>query len=588
MFKRLITTCLFSISVGSHATINVNTTADTSGTSACSLRDAVAMLNSSSPATQIGGCSNINVSPVIVLDAGQTYSLNAEIKLNNSMTLQSSNTGDVSGQEGTNNPIIRAIGDHRIFEINANGTATTTVPFITVNGVNFQGCGGPAICDTNGGVIFNQGRLKISTSVISNGFANQGGAIYNENTGTLNLTSVELRNNTAQQGAAIFTVTASTQIDQSLIRDNQASSSIVPSFAFYTQNVDPTLTNVTSVLTSSTIYNNIANAMNIVPGMIVNSSTIVGNQGGLTLNASINSALANSIIGNNNGADCTFTSADATPINNSIYTNTCGSTVGVSTANRLLTNTGSETLIAPDISSNGSGICALPPAVGLLCPFKKYAGQFTGYLVPRIVPTLTATIANSPIISKGYNSGAGRPCSSSDQRGKTRTSCDVGAIQLVIPSGNSQSNGEDIRHGQIARIDLTPVLGDGQLIEASFCSTLFPSTPIPSGGWSDGCIVYINPPTKGTAIFDAVTSLLTYTPTSNFHGTDQFSYRVATSTSYFSDAQNNKTITVTTRIVNGPNSGITSKTVGAGGFGIFAILALTGLAMHRRLKGDQS
>ncbi len=580
MFKRLIMISLFCVSFGSHATISINTTADTTGTSACSLRDAVAMLNSNTPTTPIGGCSNIDPSPVIILEAGKTYTLIARLELNKLMTLQSSNTGDVTGNEGTNNPIIRAIGAHRIFDINASSVAATAPPFIAINGVDFQGCGGPVVCATNGGIIYNKGRLTISKSVIFNGLADQGGAIYNENTGTVTLTTVELRNNTAQQGAAIYSITAATQINQSLIRDNQATSPA--SFAFYTHNVDLTLGNLIGGLTSSTIYNNTANAMNIVPGIIVNSSTIVGNQGGLTLNASVNSALANSIIGGNNGADCTFTSADATPINHSVYTNTCGSTVGVSTANTELSNT--ETLIA---AADANGNCVLPPAVGLLCPFKKYAQHFTGYLLPRLMPAFNATLVNSPIINKGYNSGVGKPCAV-DQRGKTKTTCDVGAIHLVIPNGDAQGNGRDILYGQIARIDLNPVLGDGQLIQASFCSTLFPTTPVPSGGWSDGCVVFINAPTKGKVVFDAVTSMLTYVPNANFHGLDDFSYRIATTTSYFSDAQNNKTIRVDTRIVSEPTSGITSKTVGAGGFGVFAVLALAGLAMRRRLIGDQS
>jgi rhombotarget A family protien len=588
MFKRLIITSLLCVSFGSHATIKVDTTADTSGTSACSLRDAVAMLNSATPTIPIGGCSNTDSaatapSPVIVLTAGKTYNLNAELELKKSMSLQTSNTNDIEDKIGKDNPVIRAIGFHRILNIDAGAAAT--VPVITISGVDFQGCGGPAICETNGGVIFNKGNLRISTSLITNGFATLGGAIYNENTGTLSLTTVELKNNKANQGAAVYTIAASTQISQSLIRDNQATA--ISGFAFYTRDVDLTLVTLTAAgLTSSTIYNNNAKAMNIVPGIIVNSSTIVGNQGGLTLNASINSALSNSIIGNNNGNDCTFISGDATPINNSIYTNTCGSTVGLSTANRLLLS--SETLIAPDISSDGSGICALPPAGGLLCPFRTYPKQFTGYLLPRLVPALGATLAGSPIINKGYNSGVGKACAVTDQRGKSRPYCHIGAIQLEIPSGGAQLNGADIFYGQIARIDLNPALGDGQLIPFALCPSLFPTTPVPSGGWSDGCIIYTIPPTKGRATFDATNSLLTYTPTANFHGFDQFTYKMTTTTSYFSEAVNNKTITVTTKVVNQPTSGISSKTVGAGGFGIFAILALAGFAMHRRLIGDQS
>jgi rhombotarget A family protien len=586
MFKRLISLGLLCFAFDAHASITVNTTADTSGTSACSLRDAVAMVNSGSLSTKIGGCTDADSTPLIILTVGQTYNLNSELQLNSSVTFQSSDTGDLSGTAGTNNPVIHAVGNHRIFNINPNGTATTATPAIVITGVDLQGCGGPAICESNGGVIFNKGGLTISTSRIYNGFATLGGGIYNENTGTVSATTVELKDNTAQQGAAVYSIVAATQIKQSLIRENNIVGATQPGFAVYTLTVDPTLSSLIAGVQSSTIYNNNANAINIVPGIALNSSTIVGNQGGVTLNASVDGAFANSIIGNNNGADCTFIAGDLTPINNIVYTNTCGSTAGVSTENTLLTNTGTQTLIAPDTSGNGSGTCALPPANGLLCPFRTYAGQFTGYLLPRLVPTLGATLVDAPIINKGYNSGVGYACAV-DQRGNTRTLCDIGAIELVIPSGNSQANGQDILYGQIANIDLSPVVGDGQLIPASLCSSLFPSTPVPQSGWSDGCIVYSSAPIKGTAVFNALTNMLTYTPTTDFHGFDKFTYTMATTTSYFSDAQNNKTITLTTTIVDSPATGITSKTVGAGGVGIFAVFGLMGLALRRRLTGGQ-
>ena len=587
MFKRLVSLGLLSFALDAHANITVNTTADTSGTSACSLRDAVAMVNSGTLTTNIGGCTDPDATSVIVLAIGQVYSLNSEIKLNNTVTLQSSDTGSLSGTAGTNNPVIRAIGNHRVLSINPNGTATTALPSVTITGVDLQGCGGPTICDTNGGVIFNRGVLALSTSRIYNGFAKQGGGIYNENTGTISATTVELKDNTAQQGAAVYSIAVAFQIRQSLIRGNQIANATEPGFAVYTQAVDPAVTSIKGGVSSSTLYNNNANAINIVPGIAVVSSTIVSNHGGVTLNASNRSVLANSIIGNNNGADCTFIAGDLTPINNIAYTNTCGATAGISTANILLANTGSQTLIAADTSGNGSGTCALPPENGLLCPFTTYAGQFTGYLLPRLVPAAGATLANSSIINKGYNRGLGAPCAD-DQRGHSRTLCDIGAIELIVPNGNAQSNGQDIFEGEIAKIDLSPVVGDGQLIPAALCPSLFGAAPVSQGSvWLDGCIVFIVAPAKGTVAFNAVTNILTYTPSSNFHGFDLFSYSMTTTTSFFSEAQNNKAIAVSTKVLQSPRSGITSKTVGAGGMGIFAVIGLMGLALRRRLTGGQ-
>jgi rhombotarget A family protien len=587
MFKRLVSLGLLSFAFNAHANITVSTTADTSGTSECSLRDAVAMVNSATLTTNIGGCKDPEATSVIVLAVGQTYSLNSELQLNKSVTLQSSDTGSLSGPSGTNNPIIHALGNHRVLSINPNGTATTALPSVTITGVDLQGCGGPSICDTNGGVIFNKGTLAISTSRIYNGFARQGGGIYNENTGSISASSVELKDNTAQQGAAVFSIAVAYQIKQSLIRGNQIANATQPGFAIFTQAVDPTVTSIKGGVSSSTFYNNNANAINIVPGIAVVSSTIVSNHGGVTLNASKKSVLANSIIGNNNGADCTFIAGDLTPINNIAYTNTCGSSAGISTANTLLSNTGTQTLIAADTSGNGSGTCALPPENGLLCPFTTYAGQFTGYLLPRLVPAVGATLANSPIINKGFNGGAGAPCGE-DQRGHPRTLCDIGAIELIVPNGNAQSNGLDIFEGEIAKIDLSPVVGDGQLIPSALCTTLFGAAPASQGNvWLDGCIVYIIAPAKGTAAFDAVTNILTYTPSSSFHGFDLFTYSMTTTTSFFSEAQNNKAISISTRVLQSPREGISSKTVGAGGIGILAVFGLMGLALRRRLTGDQ-
>ena len=599
MFKRLMSLGLLSLAFDASASISVTTTVDENGTnsSACSLREAIAIVNSSDTTVGFGGCVNTDSSSVIILKASATYPINSELQLNNSVTFQSSTTGDINDTNGTDNPVIQAVGTHRIFSINPNGTATSTVPSVAITNVNLNGCGGSAVCDTNGGIIFNKGTLTLTSTRIYNGVAKLGGAIYNENTGKVTVTTAEFKNNTAEQGAALYTIQPAFSISKSLIRDSKVLGTASPSFAIYTQTNDPTVGRVVAYITSSTIYNNQTSAINIVPGVAVGSSTIVGNQGGVTLDApplivtttttpttTVTSALANTIIGNN-GVDCAFMPGDQTPINNVAYTNTCGSGAGTRTDNQDLSG---KTLIAGDASiTDGSAVCALPPTAGLLCPFHTYSGQFTGYFLPRLIPAPNATLANEPIVNKGNNTGTGAGCSV-DQRGLSRTLCDIGAIELIIPAGNTQTNGQDIVYGQSASIDLSPVVGDGQLIPAAYCPVLYTPAPPQGGAWLDGCIQYINSPAKGVAFYDAVKNLLTYKPSSNFHGFDKFSYTITTSTSYFSDGQNNKTITLTTTIVQSPSAGITSKTVGAGGVGIFAVLGLMGLAIRRRLTGGQS
>lgn len=598
MFKRLMSLGLLCLAFDASASIIVTTTADENGTNtnACSLREAIAITNSSDLAKGFGGCVNPDSSKVIILNAKSTYSLNSELLLTNSATIQSSTSGDINSTDGTDNPVIQVIGNHRIFNIKP--TATGTTPAVAITNVNLNGCGGSTICDTQGGVIINQGSLTLSSMRIYNGVADRGGAIYNENTGKLTITNVELKNNTAKErGAAIYSIQPAFSISKALIRDNKVENPTETGFTIHTETEDASIGKIAASVAASTIYNNKAGAINIVPGILVNSSTIIGNQGGVTLSAppliantivTFTSALANTIIASNNGLDCTFVAGDKTPINNVAYTNSCNDSSGLYGTFTSGQDLSGQTLIAGDSSvMDGSAVCSLPPTAGLLCPFHIYSGQFLGYFLPRLIPAPNATLAGELIVNKGNNTGSGQGCSN-DQRGLSRVLCDIGAIELVIPAGNALTNGQDIVYGQFASIDLSPVVGDGQLIPATYCPTLYGSSPPQGGAWLDGCIRYITPPTKGVAVFDAAKNLLTYTPSSNFHGYDKFSYTITTSTSFFSDGENSKTITLTTTIVQAPPAGITSKTVGAGGVGVFAVIVLMGLAMRRRLTGGQS
>ena len=620
MFKRLMSLGLLCLAFDASASINVTTTADENGTnaSACSLREAIAIINSSDLSQGFGGCENKDSSKIIVLNANSTFSLSSELKINKNVTIQSSQAGDLFNfTDGSDNPVLRAVGNHRIINIVATATITPTVTFTNVN---FKGCGISTGCETQGGVIINQGTLELNGLRIVDGVADRGGAIYNENVGRVKITNVELKNNTANvRGAAIYSIQPAFIISGSLMRENKIASASGTGFVVDTEKNEVADGLVAASISGSTIYNNKASAINIVPRIVVSSLTIIGNQGGVTLNApplvvttpgtpavpatpttpevpagpptsksTPTSHLANSVIADNNGDDCTFVAGDKTSFNNVAYTNSCKQATGVFGTFIDGQDLAGQTIIAGDSSvTDGTAVCALPPAAGLFCPFRIYAGQFSGYFLPRLIPSPTATLASQFIVNKGFNSGTGLACGG-DQRGLARTLCDIGAIELVIPAGNAQANGQDIIFGQIASIDLSPVVGDGQLIPASYCSTLYGTSAPPQGGvWLDGCVRYVIPPTKGVVTYDAVNNRVTYTPSSNFHGFDKFRYTITTSTSFFSEAENNKTITLTTTIVQEPPSGITSKTVGAGGVGVFAVFVLMGLAMRRRLTGGQ-
>lgn len=598
MLKRIVCLGLLCVAVQAHANITVTTTADIENyTSACTLRDAIKLVNTGDTTKQMGGCIGSDASTTIVLAAATTYKLNSRLpKILKTITLQSTSFGDISSPDGSRNALIVAGGKFRIFDNTSD--APNVAITLTINSIDLKGCGtgaaGSAICDTNGGVIYNAGTLNLTNVRIYNGSATNGGGIYNTGPGKIGASTIELKNNNAEeQGAALWSQNASFVLSQSLIRDNTINAANASTgFAIYTLNIDDKLTSTQSGLRASTVYNNTANAMNIVPGILVTNATIVGNHGGVTLNSpSLSAGLFNSIVGDNNGADCTFIAGDKTPVGNLVFTNSCASgSSGLPDGSKQLSDTGTETLMATGTSVNGRVACALSPAVGILCPFSIAADQFNGFLLPRLLYPQYKTISESPIVNKGYSGTSSiGTCTSADQRGKERTLCDIGAIELVIPSGNSQLNGQDISFGQTATLDLTTVIGDGQLIPASACPSIYPSiTPSQGGVWLDGCLVYTSAPTKGSVLsLDASTNLMLYKSSSDFHGYDQFSYNIISSTSFFSTAKNDQTINVTTTINQSQPAGISSKTVGAGGVGIFAVLGLVGLASRRRLTGGQ-
>jgi rhombotarget A family protien len=587
-----------------HADITVTTTADidtTKNTSVCSLRDAIILVNSGDPTKQYGGCLGTDTNGTVIVQRNATLLINSELpNIKKNITIQSAGFGDTNDPLGAFNPKIVANGKFRIIS-NTTDPVNAAIK-LTFTNVDLQGCGtgavGSPICATNGGVIFNTGILTLTNIRISNGSATNGGAIYNTGPGVVNASSVEIKNNNAeQQGAALFTQNATFNFNQSLLRENSINTANASSgFVIYPQVQNQDLTGAQYGIHDSTIYNNSANAIRVIPGIIVGNVTIVGNHGGVTLdsNNSQYAGLFNTIIGDNNGADCTFVANDKSALSNLVYTNSCGSGQGgVPQGSQQITDTGNETLMATGTAvSNGRVVCALSPAVGMLCPFTTSPVQFNGYLLPRLLFPQYKTLSESPIVNKGFSGSASMGnCTATDQRGKDRSGlCDIGAIELVIPSGNIQTNGQDIGFGQTASLDLTQVIGDGQLIPAAQCPTVYQGAinPPQGGPWLDGCLVYTLLPNKGQVTsVDAASNLMLYTPSSDYHGYDQFSYNISSTTSVFSTAKNDQTINVTTTIVQSQPAGMTSKTVGAGGVGIFAIVTLMGLALRRRLTGGQ-
>jgi len=140
---------------------------------------------------------------------------------------------------------------------------------------------------------------------------------------------------------------------------------------------------------------------------------------------------------------------------------------------------------------------------------------------------------------------------------------------------------------------LTDVLADGQLLPFNLCSSVL-NIPEPVSGWSDGCIQFTQEPKKGKALLNIDQQALEYNPKiGGFHGSDIFDYTLVTTTTRFSEAENDRVVRVQTTIVSEPgnlnnsNTGIESKTAG-GSVGLGSLGGLLALAwLRRRMMGGK-
>jgi len=633
MLKRTISLSLLCMASHAYsANIIVTTTADEDGTNpnACSLREAIKLINGemvrdpADPDKEIykdllnstegfGGCggkdavSDVVYAPIIELPFGKTYLLEREVLIQRSLTLRSDDLGNSRDRLGVNNPVIRAVGAHRLFNINDASPEATSVQSVVIQQVNLEGCAktdSSRICATNGGIISNDESLVLSSLRISGGRAEQlGGAVYSTTPqSSVALTIVDMQNNHAGvNGAALsferprFTIGGSYFSQNSVpvgsngvvlhVRDgveqNDASGNPVA-----------TVTTRTGLLLDSTFYQNDAAVIDVLEGMVINNTTLVDNRAGVRMSAPRAGAnLANSIVAGNSQFDCQFSAGDQTYLNNNLFINGCNQTTAeLQTSQIQISGTGIETLFAEQVN----GQCAKPPARGLLCRPQPVATTlpelqdgtevFNPYLRPRLLTEYT-TLNESRIVNKGRSISAiqrALTCTQNDQRSFERTLCDIGAIELVIDN-NRKTNGLDIRFGGIAQLSLAPLLGDGDLIPADVCPSIFPNRQPEGGVWLEGCLTYTKAPQKGLMTLGE-NGEITYRPSSNFHGVDRFSYDVVTTTSRFSDGANDQKINIETTIVQEPVSGDTDRKVNlaGGAFGWAGLFALFGLAAVAR------
>ncbi len=587
----------------------------------CSLREAVEFLNKRSQKefeNGYHGCGNKDASSTIILQRDQTYQLNSALNIKAAMTIRTAvSDGFNDNKKGLNNATLKMAGTDRLFVIDDNNVESALL-LVGLIELNLQGSSNKV---NDGGLILNRENLSIQYSRLTGGAANRGGAIYNagvasdaKNTaGYVSINNSILQNNKADQGAVIYSEMPMYLITQSVIRDNEGAAGpngalLFVQTGFNNDTIAGALTGRSSGIRSSTIFHNKGGYVaNIREGMILNNNTIIKNAAGLylqSLNRKVTTTtngetkveefpsayVSNSILVANGNTNCVNTSDDTTIVQSNLTTSDCDRNAEKRLPNFMWNqNDPEQALIAG--GTNDEGICAAPPAKGLLCPYSTPKDQMLGFFKPRLL-TSYKLLSDSLIVNKGriYSDGTTfslASCEATDQRGKSRTGfnelCDLGAIELVVNRGEIPIVGQDILYGQIAKFSIAESLLDGELLDPATCEAQLGKR---SDGqpWQVGCLQVIQTQTssKGKVTLDQDGNV-TYVPDSDWHGADKFNLRVMTTTTRFNDVSN-YFIDIPTTIVQDPPNNFKSKTVNVGSFGLGAILALFGLIGLRRLK----
>ena len=632
MLKKSIGIGLLCLTGQAYASISVTTTQDiVADDQQCSLREAVTYINDYLTA-QIGeteeqkkirtekaakgymGCGGESATAEIYLKQNQEYILNEEIFIKSNLsisTLEEAFNLD-EHERGLFNATIKAKGNHRLFTIDDKRSEVSQID-VTFNQLNLQGCGSQTICEDRGGIIFNREALTLNYTKVTNGFANEGGAVYNEgiiagsttnSAGLLTITQSIFQNNGAKTGGVIFMGQPLFSIDRSIFRENYVTNT--NGVLIYSDNAfDSSTTNTTSFTRTSPLVNSIflknkqGFLVNLRDGVYLNNVTAVDNQQGVYFHAPSGKAhVANSILAGNQ-QDCAYAVNDRSLALNNLV----GSTCRAGEQGNLNTYLGTQKLFAGTTSE--SATCDRPPADGLLCPFTVPKDYFLGFFKPRLL-TSYKTVNESPIVNRGrmYSDGSNQGltlCEANGIRGLSRGAnehCDVGAFELVISPDNVGLVGQDILFGQKAKINILTSLGDGELLPASECQNVLGQSKAPDGSeWQVGCLRVeqssVTPKSKGKVILDA-DGQLEYQPFSNWHGLDEFNLRVVTTTSRFSDAERDRDILIPARIVQSPPNNFPSETIdvpgtsgkflggaAGGSFGL-SVLGLFALGLIRR------
>lgn len=622
MLKKSIGIGLLCLTGHTYANISVTTVNDVvADDKECSLREAVHYVNTYLTAQNnetdaqkkqreadakkgYFGCGGESSTSTILLKQKENYIVNSELKLNSSMVIRT-DTNEFSvndSEKGTQNATIKTNGAYRIFNIDDQRSEISQLAVSLIE-LNLEGCGLTTICADRGGIIFNRESLSIEYSKIYNGYANEGGAIYNEglitsssvtSAGMLNLTSSIFEKNKAKTGAVIFMGQPLFSISKSIFKENEVlnntGSLIYSEVAFDSATTSTTSFSRVSAITNSNFFKNKGYLANVRDGVYINNVTAVDNSLGFYFHAPTGKAhISNSILVGNKNGNCGYAANDQSiSLNNLVGSDCKAGEIG-----NLNTYIGNQKLFAGTSSENDK--CDRPPADGLLCPFTTPENQFLGYFKPRLL-SVYKTLSDSPIVNKGrlYSDGSNEglaSCEGVDIRGLSRSGsvhCDLGAIELIINSESVSRVGKDIKYGQIAKLNIINSIGDGELLPATECEGVLGSKLSPQGKpWQVGCLRIeqnaVTATSKGTSILDEHGEVV-YTPNSNYHGLDDFNLRVITTTSRFSESERERDIVVPVRVVQSPDTVFENKTVNisGGAIGGMGVIGLIVLGLYRR------
>ena len=193
--------------------ITVNSVLDntTSGDGLVTLREAIAAANSDST-TDLGQMGS--GSDTISFDS----SLNGQIITLSEGELAISSSLTIIGN-GATNTVIDANNASRIFDVNDGDPLTTEI--VTISGVTLQHA--TNIGDGNGGAIYNAESLSLSSSVLRENSAADGGGLFVARDSTAVITGCSISGNTASSRGGGFHIDGNLVLQNSTVANNIAS-----------------------------------------------------------------------------------------------------------------------------------------------------------------------------------------------------------------------------------------------------------------------------------------------------------------------------------------------------------------------------